>query len=300
MKILLVGFGGIGKRHYESLINDPKNSIYISDLNLDFNILESYASRVFKVHNISSLRNESFDLLILATSANIRAEMIEELLSNINIKKIIIEKPISQSICGLKTLKEIDKKIPIYVNFPQRYYPVYKNLKEMFIKSDFSLHVSGYDLGMACNIWHYVDLVEYITESTIETIEWSNVSWTPSKRLGFEEIDGECLIKFTNNIQLNLSTSLDKEEPLIIKIKGPDELDLTLENYHFISSSIDGFSRGDQVDVYQRNLTLEYLNDASIRIPRLSDVYDSTLNVLRSILMLKFEKHNDETRLPIT
>ena len=300
MKILLIGFGGIGKRHYESLIKDIKNSVYISDLNLDFDIHETYTSRTYKVHNILSLTGESFDLLILATNANIRAQMIEDLLSNINVKKIIIEKPISQSICGLKVLKEIDKNIPIYVNFPQRYYPIYKNLKELCIKCDFNLNVSGYNLGMACNIWHYVDLVQYITESTIENVEWSNVEWIPSKRLGFEEIDGECYIQFTNNIHLNLSTSLNKEDPLIIRIQGPEKLDLIIENYHFMSSSINGFSSGDQVDVYQSNLTLEYLNDASIKIPRLSDVYDSTLNVLRSILMLKYKQFNDETRLPIT
>ena len=300
MKILLIGFGGIGRRHYESLISDKNVTVYIHDLTIDLAIPEEYQKRTFILDEKLLMKEKIFDLLILATSANVRAELLQRLISSIEFGKIIIEKPIAQSIKELTVLKNIDENIPMYVNFPQRYYPIYKELKNMNMSSNFEIKVNGYGWGMACNLWHFVDLIGYLTNAKLEKILWPSVKWVHSKRLGFEEIEGECVMRFSNNTNLRLKSTHVKNEPLIVNIINGDNLEITIKDYYFLYSSIDRFSIGEKVDVYQSELTLKYLDSNSLRLPRISDVYDSTLIILKSIMMIKYGSFTDDTKVPIT
>lgn len=299
MKILLIGFGGIGRRHFQSLLTVRENIIYIYDINMAFEIPKGYEERVFKIDESFLVKNFSFDLLILATSANVRANILSKILPVLEIKKIIIEKPVAQSIKDLDYLKDTDKKIPTFVNFPLRYYPIYEELKKMNISKDLDISISGGDWGMACNIWHFLDLVSYITEGKLLNVEWYNTSWIPSKRDGFQEIQGQCEAHFSNNTNISLKSTPKKDTPVSIIIKNNNDLDVQINDDYFLYSSIKKFRKDEKVDLYQSELTYRYLEEA-IKLPRVKDIYDSTLITLKSMTMLKYNKLNDELILPIT
>ena len=301
MKVLLIGFGGIGKRHYESLMNNRYIKVFIHDINTDLELPSKYKEQTVIIDEDTLLKEKSFDLLILATNANVRAEILDKLLSKIKFGKVIIEKPVAQSIKELKALKVLDQNIPIYVNFPQRYYPLYLDLKKMDITNNFKIDINGNDWGMACNLWHFVDLIEYITSAKLKEIFWSDIKWVPSKRPGFEEILGECNIEFSNNNKLSLIQSDNKVIPgCSIRINGSNDLNIDIEDYYFKSSSNKRFKTGDKVDLYQSELTLNYLDNENFILPRISHIYNSTLVILKSIMMIKYNKITENIKLPIS
>lgn len=303
MEILIVGFGGIGKRHFESIVHLKKNKIYINDINMNFKIEKAHKDRVFKVSDLSDLKGKNIDCLILATSANLRSEIILKAIKLFKLSKIIIEKPIAQSVYELNLLKNIDKKIPIFVNFPLRYYPINVDIKNAGITKDFEISVKGKNWGMACNIWHFVDLVEFLTGQKIINISWKNTKWIESKRPGFKELNGKCLISFTNNINASFfhGNSINSNQSISIKSYSKNnDFVHEIKDYILESSTINKFKKGDQYDIYQSNLTQIYLDENLKNLPRLSDISDTTETVLKSIIMLKYNSFFDKATLPIT
>ena len=77
---------------------------------------------------------------------------------------------------------------------------------------------------MACNSIHFIDLVEFLTNQSIVTVDTSNVDkkWIHSKRPGYYEITGELLMKFSNGTELILQSSADINNKFI-KIELPNK-----------------------------------------------------------------------------
>ena len=83
-KILIIGFGNLGKRYYESINQLENVEIYIYDPYLeDINI-----PNIVKTLQLNFL----IDLVIISTCADVRFNVAYELINNNNITSIIFEK----------------------------------------------------------------------------------------------------------------------------------------------------------------------------------------------------------------
>ena len=221
MNILIIGTGNIGKRHCESfLISKKIKKIFLYDKNIK-NLCESYnfLSKInfnkidlIKVKNFESLSkfDINFFIAVISTSASFRTSIFDKLYSEINVRYWILEKPICNSIKDLKILKKYIKTNNIWINYQRRYQPTYKKLKLLIHKNTNPLYLKVFakDIGLACNAYHWIDLIRWITgEIPLKFIDSNFRNWFSSKRRGYYEIDGSFVLYFSKGSILELSNN---------------------------------------------------------------------------------------------
>lgn len=213
MNFLIIGMGNIGMRHIQGLSKLKYENInfYINDLNSEYKIrfkdeIDTLKKKFkfFEINNFEDLKDTYFDLIIVSTTATNRVEILENILSKLISKYIIIEKPICQSLSELNNLRKLDNN-KIYVNFPSRYCDWYKKIKNKIIeiaKNNYlTITMSGGNIGLACNASHYIDLVYFWTNELPIKVDTSNLGmWHESKRKGFYDLYGNLKIHFKNHI----------------------------------------------------------------------------------------------------
>jgi len=206
-KIVLIGVGQLGSRHLQSLallennlkiqVVDPSDkSLKVSKQRFE----EIESNNSIKVEYLNTLYelDEEIDLCIVATTANIRADVIKKIISNKKVKVFILEKVLFQKISDFYEIKELldENNIKCWVNHPFRSYPIYKELKKYF-KHDLpvSYHLGGGQWGLGCNGLHYIDHLAYLTNDYDLTIDISSLdkNIVDSKRKGFIEFTGKLI-----------------------------------------------------------------------------------------------------------
>ena len=101
--ILLIGFGNIGKRHFEGIVKlNYKINIYIIDPligNIDKKIIKRNNSNIHIIEFYSYIINFKFkfDLAIVATTSDVRSKIIKKLLLKNKIDNLILEKILFQN-----------------------------------------------------------------------------------------------------------------------------------------------------------------------------------------------------------
>ena len=124
MKVLLIGFGSIGKRHYEVLSKIPK--IKTIDLVTKQDIKDNVCYK-----NLEGIDNiNKYDYFVIATQTNKHFEQLKFLEENLKDKLIFCEKPLFESKKDLEI-----KNNKLFVGYVLRFHPLLKKLKE-FIKDE--------------------------------------------------------------------------------------------------------------------------------------------------------------------
>jgi predicted dehydrogenase len=197
--ILIVGFGNIGYRHYQSLISENKYIIYVVEPNIENYKKVTEREDVIFFNSIDNVPNsEVIDIAIISTQANIRHLILKKLTNKLEILNIIFEKPLCQSIEQLNDINTIikNKKIKAWVNTTLILHPLVEDIKKMNINK-FDIYVYG-NWDICCNLPHYLILWCYLNncfEFDITNNLFSEIF--DSKRAGNHEVKGN--IKFTNN-----------------------------------------------------------------------------------------------------
>ena len=175
-----------------------------------------------KINNQKDL----FDLIIVSTSSYKREYIVSDLSKNSIAKFWIIEKVLAQSTKDIKKINySTNQAKSVWVNTPRRIMKIYFELKKKLTGvTPNKITYKGGMWGMACNSIHFIDLVEFLTNQSIVTVDTSNVDkkWIHSKRPGYYEITGELLMKFSNGTELILQSSADINNKFI-KIELPNK-----------------------------------------------------------------------------
>ncbi len=219
---LVCGAGQLGSRHLQGLLKSKIDQIiYVFDVseNSLFNAKERSLEidhnhqLVFtnKWHEIPS----AIDLVIISTSSKGRFEIIKKLFFGFQIKDVLMEKVLFQSIREYKLVQELNFKNPeinLWVNHPRRISDFYRFLKNRIsdnmdlIKS---VNVAGTDWGLACNSLHFIDLISFLTGNEIQDFSnhFLDQSISKSKRQGYIEFHGTLTGSFSNNVFISLTSS---------------------------------------------------------------------------------------------
>lgn len=175
--ILIVGFGGMGCRHAQSLINNPETNtwkIFVVDTNeVNFQIglqkIGTDQTHLNYVTNIADLP-EDINLAIISTSAAPRFVIMNQLLDK-GIKYFLLEKIVFQSQAQfdhiIQRMKQLDAVA--YCNFVNRYFDNYNQIRKQIQSNPgipVEMTVTGGEFGLGCNAIHYIDLFEYLTSSS--------------------------------------------------------------------------------------------------------------------------------------
>lgn len=131
-KVLIVGGGGIGRRHIDAFINTGKCQVSVCEVDAEKlkNLKQNYpiASTFVDFYSIDI---SQFDAVVIATPANFHIKMAEKC-CEVKIP-FFLEKPLSVSLEGVDELVNSveDKKIISAVGYTRRSMPSFRKLKEL-------------------------------------------------------------------------------------------------------------------------------------------------------------------------
>lgn len=234
-KVLVAGAGQLGSRYLQGL---AKSNITLDIVVFDPS-LESLARAdqrwqeipLAADHSVSYVPNMAtlpsrLDLVIVATTADVRAGVVEEISKQADVQYWVLEKVLAQSTDELKRLKRVvGDGEKAWVNTPMHLWPLYQNLRARYAGNiGIDASFSGFR-GLACNSIHYIDFVGRWNGAAVTKVDASGLQpeWYPAKREGFYEADGVIKVEFADGSRLALSSDRNKLGFQVALKVGDDE-----------------------------------------------------------------------------
>jgi predicted dehydrogenase len=272
--ILLVGVGGIGFRHFQSLTEiRVKAKLILVDINQEaLNNAEEYYKTISNDNitieystTINSF-SENIDLAIIASSSLARRSIIEEILQKATVSYMVLEKflfPKKEDFLAIGSLLE-EHNIKTYVNCPRRMNPGFVKLKERLQgKAHIDVFVTGSQWGLSCNAIHAIDIIDYIIDASAEILSCTGAlldkKIIESKRKNYVEFTGSIIGNIGSKANFLIESMDSGEKPLCIYIMTDDTTYLiseTAQRLDIIDNA--GHSGIQQIEfptVYQSRLT---------------------------------------------
>ena len=221
--ILIAGAGQLGSRYLQGLSKVKfELKIFVLDISpVSLSVAkqrwDECNNKLFEVVYISDYNKlpSSLDLTIVSSSANVRINIIKNVLQNSKVEYWILEKILAQSIHDINEIKALIKNPNhTWVNTPMHEWPLYKKLINLYPRPNEIVANFLNFRGLACNSIHYIDFITRWINSDIEYLDSSflNDFWIPSKRSGFFEVEGKISVKFKDGSILHMSSKLDEKE----------------------------------------------------------------------------------------
>lgn len=129
MKVLIIGFGSIGKKHFLAL-NELGFLVDVLSKSYEFSHFEGKNFRLFK--DLEELNLQDYDLFIIANITTSHFKTLEFLDQNVKEKIILVEKPLFQ-----KDMEFIpSNNNQIYIAYLLRFHPMIQDLKQLIDKKE--------------------------------------------------------------------------------------------------------------------------------------------------------------------
>ncbi|MFN3708953.1 MAG: Gfo/Idh/MocA family oxidoreductase [Alishewanella aestuarii] len=230
--IVLVGAGQIGSRHLQSLaklasdnvitVIEPSLVAQNTALQRWNDVVCAHSPSVYWRETISQLP-AAVDVVIVATGAASRLEIVKQLRSQLEFRYLILEKVLFQSAAQLSEAQRLLAGAAVFVNCSRRTYPFYRRLQRLLNEEvAVCYEIEGQNWDMACNAIHHIDLWFYLARVTGYRCDVSGLEprLIASKRNGCYEVMGTILGLAENGSRFSfqcLSTQLDKQYTVTIK-----------------------------------------------------------------------------------
>lgn len=169
---------------------------------------------------------KKIDLVIHATTAKKRVDLITSIKNCAFVHYWILEKVLVQSPKELDQLLEIfDENSRVWVNLPRRDLKWHALIRDK-ISHDSPLHlkVFGKAWGLACNSIHYLDMLSWFSGESLMNISTEKLSneWIEAKRHGNWEIMGELIAQFSGGSTATLSVEWGESTDLCYEFELQD------------------------------------------------------------------------------
>lgn len=237
-RVLVVGAGNIGSRHVQALarVGGPL-AITVVDPIADS--LELTRSRIadspaaengheFEFSNELPRHVQEIDVAIIATTAAVRRQVVEDLLGTCNVRAVVLEKVLFQRIEDYQAVERLLHRhsVPAWVNCPRRLQPIYRNLKARLSGQQRLFYTcSGGNWGMASNAIHLVDHLCFLSGE--RDFRFSTAFLDPghieTKRPGFKEVTGTLIGGSRGGSSIVLQSMRDATAPSTIEIVAREE-----------------------------------------------------------------------------
>jgi hypothetical protein len=324
MKInLIIGAGQIGSRHLQGMLKWQGNqNIYVVDPSAEsLSVAESRAQEIEHNHQIHFLPDLSevpgnLDLVIVATSANVREKVLNTILGKFKIQFLVLEKVLFQELDAYNRINDliINTGTKTWVNHPRRMVPGYIDLKaEILGKTSKRLYsVIGNNWGLGCNGLHFIDLFCFFSNSLVKSIDtdWLDKNIATSKRAGFIEFTGALKGELTNGDKFIIGSFDYDASSTIININTDQALWVIQEAPNAKLSRFEK-SISDQTVIsnfkieFQSEFTTRLCDDLFLKgdtiLPTFDEAFDTHKHFIKSLLEFSNAINNtNEKTLPIT
>ena len=228
-RILIVGFGGLGSRYLQGFSDiSTKLSVDIIEPNKIAyeNGLETAGipKSDFKELNHLSMEelNGQYDVVVISTSSKIRRTVAEQVLSKVVVTSWIFEKVLVQSVLDLEKLEDCFESQNVWVNTSRRIMPFYQQLFRVLSGTKrLDFYVKWKDLALGCNAIHFIDLVEFLSDSQLVKITIESADgWYESKRAGYLDFEGKLIATYSNGSSLFIDSESDVVSSITCKVDG--------------------------------------------------------------------------------
>ena len=315
--ILIAGLGNLGSRYLQGLASCPTPlNIYLKEPSVPakkmaierwHEVVIDKSDHTINLEHLLDGWHKDIDLAIISTNSDVRANVIEEISVEFNVKVWIIEKNIAQSKYDLQKIVNSTKGAKnIYVNLPRCVMPWYKNIKSNIKpKEKIEIKVTGGRWGLACNSIHLLHLCSFFTGERIidsKFNEKASCTWYETKRVGFYDFLGEIDAEFSEGSRVILVSS-DGDDELKISLRQNDKIiDIYEEKGIAVTSTGEVLEGSLQ---YQSQITAPLVDllvsGGGCELPSLADVLDLQSNLLNLYLKQWNMSYNDNrVTVPIT
>lgn len=317
MKVLLVGAGELGSRHLQSLVKlDKVDSVLVIEPN-EFcrkraeerwaevggrNKVELQFTELKERGNLTKI-----DFCIVATPSAGRCEIVLKLI-DVGVKRILIEKVAFSSILQYRLVMEKaqENNVDVYINHIYRYASVYQQIKSALSGIDFKMTINSGNIGMGCNLIHFIDLFSFISgEDPNEMVINIDEPYLECKR-GSEYIEftGDTILSTKQGNIFNATFTIEHNlAPLITFETFRGEKMVINERTGETSNNFDNLSLSNFYIPRVSELTsviIEEVLGGKCLLPNLKDSFETNKLMLNSINSSVYGKINDETTCPIT
>ena len=234
LDIALIGAGNLGRRHIEGLIRLPQEkSIRVVDAS-PASLEEarrlaspegnsSPADRMTFHTSINDLP-EKLDYAVIATSSNVRLEVIERLLEGRTVRYMLLEKVLFQRKDEYATAGALIARngTSAWVNTARRAMDIHRMIRQHFDGEVINyFDARGGEWGLGCNGIHFIDFLSFLVRSTNLTVSADGLdrSIVASKRAGFGEFTG-ALRGRIDAAEFTLNATRGSTAPILVTIRS--------------------------------------------------------------------------------
>lgn len=233
-RIAVIGAGQLGGRHLQGLarlalpceieVVDP------SPVSLDA-ARQRFAEMppnpaVLSVNYHSSIEAlpSTLDYVVVATTADVRLSVLQALLTDRNVRAVLLEKVLFQCQGDYAVAKALlaTHKVQAWVNCPRRSFPIYGLIQDFFADEPLKyFQVMGGGWGLGCNSIHFIDLLGMLTgnlPTDISTVDLDKVL-VPSKRKNFMEFTGSLFGRF-GDTRFEITSLAESSARLLLTLRS--------------------------------------------------------------------------------
>ena len=320
--IAVIGSGRIGCRHLQGLLKYMGQlEIYVFDISVDsLKTAQQHENEVPHNHKVLYTQSweilpEFFDLVIVASNANVRESIIFKLLENHKVRYLILEKVLFQELGAYQRVQDLLVKhnVITYVNHPRRMFQSYQDLKiniDKTSKADYN--VFGSNWGLGCNALHFLDLFVYLSGKNIQDLNVNAIDHVllESPRKGFVEFTGTLTGHLSDASFFSITSSKEEISSIIITISNDYQMFIVQEDnipyVYYLDKMIDfsckikKFKKQNQSEL-SNNILIGLLESDFCELPTFENARRTHELFLKSMLE-KYNKINisESTNLPIT
>jgi predicted dehydrogenase len=315
--VVISGVGELGSRHLQGLatcslpldiyIQDPsEGALRISEGRWqEVAVSGEIQHRLNVCYELSELPRQ-IDVVIIASSADARPNIVAEIANLSRVSYWILEKVLARSEAGLqRILHSIGYNGRAWVNTPRRMLTWHQQIKAALAGNlPKKLEVDGGGWGMACNAIHFLDMFAWLTGETLEGLNTDGLDpqWVPAKRPGNFEVMGTLEASFSGGSTVKL-TSRPGDVFYAFELIDGDHV-WKIDEVAGTASRMDGLSINGRIP-YQSEVTGglvgTLLETCNCELPTL-DQSAQMHSVFLSSLLLHWRQHVDTnaTQVPIT
>ena len=313
-KCLLIGAGQLGSRHLQGLIKNLQQlEIYVldpSESSLKIALeRENEITHTHKVVYSQSWENlpNYFELVIIATNANVRELVISKLLDKHKVDFLILEKVLFQELAAYQRVHYLlaQHNVVTYVNHPRRMFESYKTIKtnlDLYNPAVYS--VVGGNWGLGCNAIHFLDLFVYLSGKKLVDLNVQSVDneILESFRTGFVEFTGTITGHLSDSSSFSITslqgesssttvTIFNSSQRFIIQEGGTPQI-FKLEKKNSFTCEMEPFKVQYQSEL-STNIAIELLENGFCSLP----TYNESRHTHELFLSEMLKKYNSITSL---
>jgi hypothetical protein len=315
--IAVIGAGQLGSRHLQGLVKySGQLEIYVLDLSIDsLKVAEDRENEI--THNHEVIYTQSwealpnfFDMVIVATNANIRESLIRKLLEHHKVSFLILEKVLFQELGAYHRVDDllVQHNVITYVNHPRRMFESYNNLKlKIDTNSQSVFSVVGGNWGIGCNALHLLDLFVYLSGKKLQDINVDSIEddLLESPRKGFVEFTGTLTGHLSDGSFFSITSLKGESTPISVTIFNKEQRFVIQEGgtpqiYEFLKTNLFSCNNDTFKIQYQSELSTNIASGLLENDFCLLPTYDEARHTHELFLAKMLKKYNKITGLQAT